>query len=92
MPCRAACGEQDFHAAPVIVLGMTLTLELKPETVKRLENEARAKGVNVKTFLEQELEQRFVVSEISCIGVVESDFRAEDAEIWLTEHWHREPA
>ncbi len=65
---------------------------------QRLKNEAQQRGVPLEILLEQDLEQRWKEQEIPLqfqdilsLGMVESDFQAEDSEAWLFKQWSAMP-
>ena len=75
---------------------MTLTLNLNPKLEQRLKDEAKQRGVPLEMMVEQELEQLWMdvetppeFQEILSLGIVESDFQAEDSEAWLFKQWDK---
>lgn len=71
---------------------MTLTLNLKPQLEKQLQEAAKQRGIDVAELLLQDLEQRWLddpLAQFSSIGLGESDLSATDSKAWLRQEWDK---
>jgi urease accessory protein UreF len=70
---------------------MTLTLNLKPQLEQQLQQAAIKNGLTLEQFLEQDLEQRWLLTDplaqFSSIGLGESELSGKDSKAWLKEQW-----
>jgi hypothetical protein len=70
---------------------MTLMLNLKPQLEKALQLAAKKNGLTLEQLLEQDLEQRWLVTDplaqFSSIGLGESELSGKDSKAWLKAQW-----